>query len=303
MPVIIIEGPEKAGKTTLISELLHALIERDIPAERIHWQGRAVPDDRVYSPLLQEHSQDLSKVWIWDRGWVSEHVYGTLLGQDRRLALDPWLGEWLHGRAVQVAGVQVILAGPPSSILERLRDDTDLDVSPAQERVAYIEYAAKFSWAMIKNRHTQRSVSESVDVILADLFSKERYSCKQWSPPNFAGPADAKVVVVGEQLGSIRHDGSWLPFTSSIGTRFGREFKEDAFKVLWTDVTTCDPQLLRNKETIIACGNITSEWCHREIKGGVYQRLISIPELPDLYNDSAWQQLQYVRQVIQSLNY
>lgn len=303
MPVVIIEGPEKAGKSTLINALIQALTERDVPAERVHW-GPISPDDRVYTEPLRKHCQDLGKVWIWDRGWPSEHVYGKLLGRDRRLSNDSWLGEWLHGRAVQVAGARIILTGPDGDTLAALRDTTDLKVYPHQERSAYISYAAKFGWTMIENTHTQRSLDWSIDVILAELFSKENYSCKQWSPPNFAGPPDAKIAVVGEKLSDPDGAGGWLPFTSYSTTQFGREFGDDAFKVLWTNAATCDPQLLRNKETIIACGNIASDWCRREIKGGSNQRIISIPHPSYLYrfsDDKARQQLEYVRQAIQSL--
>lgn len=302
MPVIIIEGCEKAGKSTLINELvqqLHGNVGCD--AERVHWVGRAKPDDRIYSDLLREHSQDLSKVWIWDRGWPSEYVYGTLLGQDRRLALDPWLGEWLHGRAVQVTGVRVILRGPHFHTLEALRDSSDLNVSPREEQATYTSYGMRFGWRVLTNEHTQQGLDESINTILAELFSKEKYVYEQLSPPKFAGPLDAKIAVVGEKLSD---SDSWLPFTSYFGTLLGREFGDDAFKVLWTNASTCDPQLLRDKEIIITCGKIANEWSHREVKGGFNQKIISIPHPSYLYrfnDDRARQQLEYVRQVIQSL--
>lgn len=304
MPVIIIDGPEKAGKTTLINELVKELLERGIPAERVHW-GPVSPDDRVYSVVLEPQCQDLGKVWVWDRGWPSEHVYGRLLGRDRRLSNDPWLGEWLHGRAVQVSGVRVILAGPHSSILERLRDDADLPVVPTLERQAYIEYGRRFGWTVLHDTtHTRESVRQSIDTILAELFSKETYAYKRWSPPNFAGPLNAEVVVVGEKLSDKHTAGGWLPFTSYFTTLFGREFGDDAFKVLWTNASTYDPQLLRDKEVIIACGRIATDWCRREIKGGSSQKIVNIPHPSYLYrfnNEKARQQLEYARQVVQSL--
>jgi len=304
MPVIIIDGPEKAGKTTLINELVRSLVDKGIPAERVHW-GPVSPDDRVYSVVLQPQCQDLGKVWVWDRGWPSEHVYGKLLGRDHRGATDPWLLEWLHGRAVQVNGVRVILTGPHSSILERLRTDDDLSVVPSIERQAYIKYGEAFGWDMIHNNtHTQESLNASIKYIECKLFSQESFAYKQWSPPKFAGPPDAKVVIVGEKLSDKPIAGGWLPFTSYFTTLLGRDFGDYAFKVLWTNAADCDPQLLRNKETIIACGRIAADWCRREIKGGSGQKIINIPHPSYLYrfhNEKSRQQLEYVRQAIQSL--
>lgn len=304
MPVIMIDGPEKAGKTTLISELVDQLhINVGAAAERVHW-GPVFPDDRAYSKTLCEHSQDLSKVWVWDRGWPSEYVYGTLLHRDRRGSNDPWLLEWLHGRAVQVNGVRAMVLGPDPKTHMNIRDETDLPVNPTDERDMYKAYAKVFGWTIIDNIFGQWSVSQSINTILAELFSKEIYRSEQWSPPKFAGPPDAKVVVIGEKLSGRPVIGGWLPFTSYFTTLLGRDFGDDAFKVLWTNIADCDPRLLRDKEVIIACGRIASDWCRREFKGGSSQKIINIPHPSYLYrfnNEKARQQLKYVRQVIQSL--
>ena len=303
MTVIVIDGPEKAGKTTLINELVRTYIEKGVQAERVHW-GPITPDDRVYAEPLREQCQDLDKVWVWDRGWPSEYVYGHLLGRDRRGAKDPWLLEWLHGRAVQVNGVRAMLSGPSCADMRELRDDTDLDVSVNMEQGLYIKYALRHGWTLIKNEHTQENLQGSVQRIIDEVASKRRTRCDAWSPPNFAGPPDAKVAVVGERLSDKPTAGGWLPFTSYFTTLFGREFGDDAFKVLWTNASTCDPQLLRDKEVIIACGSIASDWCRREIKGGSGQKIINVPHPSYLYrfnNEKARQQLEYVRQVIKSL--
>lgn len=66
--IIVIEGPEKAGKTTLTKFLIAKK-----PMEIRHW-GPVDPDDRVYTEQLIKDVE--SDNWIiWDRCWPSEHVY------------------------------------------------------------------------------------------------------------------------------------------------------------------------------------------------------------------------------------
>lgn len=303
MTVIVIDGPEKAGKTTLINELVKTLIDMRVPVEQVHW-GPVSPDDRVYSPVLKEHCQDLQRVWVWDRGWSSEYVYGKLLNRDHRGASDPWLLEWLHGRAVQVSGVRIMLSGPHSSILNHLRDSTDLAVDSFDEKSLYKEYAQRFGWEWLENEHTQESLERSVKFIVNRLHSRSSYNTEAWSPPRFAGPPDAKVVVVGEKLSDNPMPGGWLPFTSRLTTMLGREFRDDAFKLLWTNVEDCDPQLLGSREIIIACGTIASKWCRLEVKGGPGQTVVSIPHPSYVYrfnSEKTRRQLESIRQVVQSL--
>src|SRR3989304_2111146 len=105
MSVIVFDGPEKAGKSTII-EALRQYAKSTKFFDRVyvrHW-GPVSPDDRVYAHELSQDSTCFNELVIWDRCWPSEYVYGNLLGRSRRGTGDPWLLEWLHGRAVQSNG-------------------------------------------------------------------------------------------------------------------------------------------------------------------------------------------------------
>ena len=106
MSIFVFDGPEKAGKSTLID----AFVKQAYPSGKftLHRWGPVAPDDRVYAPVLRDDLVVKRSPAIWDRSWVSEHVYASLLGRDRRLRGDPWLGEWLHGRAVYTDGIGII---------------------------------------------------------------------------------------------------------------------------------------------------------------------------------------------------
>ena len=304
MPVIAIDGPEKAGKTTIILELINRFNWSGMKSERVHW-GPVSPDDREYTYFLKQHTMDKDKLWIWDRCWPSEYVYGKLLGRDHRGATDPWLLEWLHGRAVQLGGSRFMVMGPDPSILSSLRDSSDLGTDPATEQSLYREYAQRFGWTIINNQHSRNSIEESVNRILMDYLTKYKYVMSGMVPPKYAGDPEAKVAVVGESLSSETVPGGWLPFTSNFTTKFGREFGDDAFNVLWTNAADCDARLLSNRKIVVTCGKIAGEWymdTRKEVVEG--QKVVNIPHPSYLYrynNPKVRGQLESVRQVLQAL--
>ena len=304
MPVIAIDGPEKAGKTTIILELLKAFEKYQIKSERVHW-GPVSPDDREYSYLLKLHTMDKHKVWVWDRCWPSEYVYGKLLNRDHRGTRDPWILEWLHGRAVQLYGSRFMVLGPDVNVLSGIRDDTDICVDPYDEKSLYKEYAQRFGWSIINNAHTTASLSATVNTIMSDFMHRDHYIFDGYVPPKYAGNPDAKIAVVGEVPSDSTLPGGWLPFTSNFTTKFGREFGDDAFNVLWTNSSDCDPALLRNTRVVVTCGKIASEWYSDTRKEGVEgQKHISVQHPAYLYrynNSKVRGQLDMVRQVLRAL--
>ena len=256
MTVILIDGPEKAGKSTVI-----AAIERRFAGVEVRRWGPVSPDDRVYSAPMAE---DLEKpgIVVWDRGWPSEYVYGTLLNRDRRLTNDPWLGEWLHGRALQTAGVRCILLGPDPETLTKHRNETDLPVPPAVERQMYQEYGFRFGYVTIDNQHTPWEATKCANMLVGMAYAADTRARNEGvKPPWYAGPADAKVVFVGEHMGNKRTvRGAWLPLSSRLTTMLGRDLEDDAFKCGWTNAADCPPQALRNRELIVACGDTAAKW-------------------------------------------
>lgn len=250
--IILIDGPEKAGKSTLIAELAKVL-DKNLQVRR--W-GPVSPDDRVYSEPLREDYQ--SKTWnIWDRGWPSEHVYGMLLGRDRRLAVDPWLGEWLHGRAVQTSGLRVILLPELLAQVDNRRDETDLPVDVFAEKTAYFEYARRFGYLTLINDYTEVGLQYNVNQIISRLSKTQTLT-----PPAYAGPIDARVVFVGEKLNDKAcrsMPGSWLPFSSRLTTELGRRLGDKAFKCGWTNVGDVTQEFLADRY-VVACGESAVRW-------------------------------------------
>jgi hypothetical protein len=276
MSIIIIEGPEKAGKSTLVEAI--ASVPDRLLVKRVkvrHWVGRATPDDRLYSePLREDASIRFTEgLTVWDRGWPSEYVYGTLLRQTRRLAADPWLGEWLHGRAAAANGLRVMLTGPSPAELATRRDSSDLDVDPASERLLYMAYAHRFNWLVLRPEPIELMVSRVIDAYLrvVDLVAP--------LPPTFAGPTNSSVIIIGEdRAGASMTPGGWLPFSSHLTTKLARLLGDRAMRVGWTNAHDCPPSALRGAKTLVACGARAQQWVERYVmQEGGRQELIRIP--------------------------
>ena len=259
--IIYIDGPNKAGKSTIIDILINKYNCR-----LRHW-GPVDPDDRVYAqPLADDIASE--GVVVWDRGWVSEYVYANLLGrEDRRLKDDPWLGEWLYGRGVQSVGHMALLLGPSARELAELQDDSDrpFSVDPQRERELFLEYSNRFNYISVyENQHNAAYAEAMAGNLYARATGKNMTYHKSppaW-PPVYAGPRDPHVIVVGQERSpKATFPGAYLPFTSRYTVDFARMmFGDAALKVGWTNVSSLLPQALRGADGIIACGDIATKW-------------------------------------------
>lgn len=269
--IIVLEGPEKVGKTTLANK-----IAEETGATIRHW-GQIKPDDRAYTSQLKRDS--LSDEWfIWDRCWPSEHVYGKLLERGRRLAEDPWLGEWLHGRA---ARIRIIMVPDRLERLEELRDETDLPVRPSDELLAYSKYARRFGYKVLVNEYTEKSLNEMWDTIRKRMIPQNMM--KGVKPKDVAGDIRNGIVWIEElEAKTTGIPGGWMPFSSPEATRFARQFGDEVFDYAYTGEGQIDPLLLADKG-VIAFGDSVGEWC----QSFRTHRLLLLPSLQELvtYDD------------------
>jgi len=152
--IIVIEGPDKCGKSHLIREIL-----RGFEPDKSHEIVFSNADEQDGMGYLYEFVNHLDSpiASVWHRGWVSEYVYGTLLGQPRTFARDPYLAEWFYSRALAGRGGSfIMLPTDPNELLER-RDESDFAediVSSASEFLAYKYYAERWGYEILWNDYT-----------------------------------------------------------------------------------------------------------------------------------------------------
>jgi len=257
--VILVEGAEKAGKSTLISEVM--AIDHDVVGR--HW-GPVDPDDRVYLDKLKQDCLS-ETVFMWDRAWPSEHIYAKLLDRNRRLKDDAWLGEWLYGRAVMASGGVRIMIDRHPAILEKYRDNSDLKVNPIAEQASYRLYAKEFGYMVMRNDDDPKTVLSYAELLVKSIRQwREEKKRSSLRLPMYAGPLDPNVIVVGESLSNgAGIPGSWLPFTSPSTIKFGRLFGAKAITHMgWTNIGEISPIEIQT-HSIIACGRDAQIWARR----------------------------------------
>jgi energy-coupling factor transporter ATP-binding protein EcfA2 len=245
MSVIVFDGPEKSGKTTLIQNLSEALKGLGGKVEIRKQSGKAVPDETMYyAQLLHDASAPISDLLaIWDRSWASEYVYGKLLYQNRPMVNDPFAGEFLLGRLAQANGLRVILAGPDVETLAQRRDYTDLPVDPAKEQSLYIQYGRMFGWTIIRPESNWTSVDGMSAMVISELGRKVPPAHTPL-PPLYAGKSDAEIIIVA----SRSHD------------RIAKLLGKAAFKVGWVFPHECPPETLRHAKTLVAYDQKSWQW-------------------------------------------
>lgn len=246
--IIYIDGPEKAGKSTLIEAIREKIASKGIPVSVRKW-GPVKPDDRQFAPPLQEDLNRNTKGYvIWDRGWVSEHVYGTLLNRQRRGASNPWLLEWLHGRAVNGHGTKIILL--PYDVTEAMRrhDDTDLPVSAADEARVYQNYARRFGYNVLYNHYTEDSLRRNIRMAIGTVEEHSKIHPRIMSSGTEA--LRAPRLIVGEERNPNDYKtmpGAWMPFSSAKTTQFVQKyFGDDAMMFSWTNAADIENGLVDN---------------------------------------------------------
>lgn len=112
--IIIVEGPDGAGKSTLIDKLL-----KSYPGSSYQHFSNPKTDEeawnywKVYAEAIE--ATDPTKVTIFDRSWYSDVVYGPIFRN--RLEMDPLHVKMLEALVQTHGGGHVIYCTAPVNVL------------------------------------------------------------------------------------------------------------------------------------------------------------------------------------------
>lgn len=154
--IIVVDGPEAAGKTTLIkavTELVRTEFGHRFSTVKVRKQG-PTPTWTVYAGELAQDYAKPSEFVVWDRSWASEIVYNNLLGRGR--PLDEDVIERLLSPFVRESGGWLLMVSTPVDVLRARRlkriergDLSDLEVDVEAEMYAFAEYMDRHGWDSI----------------------------------------------------------------------------------------------------------------------------------------------------------
>lgn len=150
MPLVILDGPEAAGKSTLIEALIREWGRKHMVR---HWGPR-----KSWLEYCQPLFEDLQYVeespqWlvVWSRSWVSRMVYNKLLSQGQIVPTS--VTTELDNIVVRSGGLLVLVTAPVITLSNRRRErleegghKPDHPLDPGQELAEFQAVTRKGKW-------------------------------------------------------------------------------------------------------------------------------------------------------------
>ena len=213
MPLILLEGVDGAGKTTLAAQLAAMWTaggDDGRTAKIIHrtatFATPTVFDE--YENALTSYHPGSGQLLILDRWHVSEVVYGHILRGRSRLTRGnvKHINQFLTAKGA----LEVIMTAPVHTIIDRLnaRGETYLPIHKVTEVVkAYIAWARDFDWVLAKPNTVRPTMLINAAVAL------EKTTKLLDLPPSYAGSHAPKYVI-----GAARTTDAPVPFQDNGGT-------------------------------------------------------------------------------------
>lgn len=250
--LLVVDGPEKAGKSTLIRRI-------EQRSKTWGWTHTAVVHLRYpLDPKILVKAFDLATrddlLVVLDRSWASDVVYGRLVRGHKPPTVPEWWYAWAADLPAMTLGARVVVL--PPCRLATLEDD-DHPVPWETERDAFLGYATKWGWTVVDPLRPT-VVQDVGEAVLTAFHAGER-------APKWSGDRCPSLVWVGEARNPRSRDVlAWGPLTS----RFWRKEVEqrlDEVLSAWPAVAATnladvqDPKaLFRCATTVVAYG--TEAW-------------------------------------------
>lgn len=162
--IVIIDGPEAAGKTTLITDLW-----KRVPDLKVRHWGLIESWHEYESPLAKDIRE--GGPIVWDRSWAAEVCYNDLMKRGRKIS-EGEIDERLEAVVKNAGGLRIMLL-PPVPVLEARRlirraagETDDLDCEPARERFRFVKYAKVHGWTMLQRDIVQEAAIVTIAAAL-----------------------------------------------------------------------------------------------------------------------------------------
>lgn len=272
--IILLEGADGGGKSTLAAELARRLDGPTIVAHHGPYVGETDIWRRYLESMLPAYA-DLAHV-IFDRCWVSEPIYGAAF-RDGTNRIAPWQRRMLE-RVALGRGVTLVYCRPPATVAEakfaeRLGAGEEMLESRAQHRRVQRLYDRALN---------AKAGAETLPTIRYDFTRPppiERLVDRLLDRPLNFGPglgrfAPTSACLVGERPGGF--GGHWhLPFVSLsesgcsawLATELERAAIPEA-RLYWVNASDgfaeLDPRLFEYvgaPKKVIALGDAAAAWC------------------------------------------
>lgn len=225
--VIIVEGPDGAGKTTLARALCEQLSARyehfgPLPQFKSHQDP-----SRLYAEAMLPAVHGHQHV-VMDRSWLSERPYGKICrnGENRISMASQRMLERLAMRC----GAVVVLCKPPiDRIIESYARRKQIEYASSEEIITKIYYEYNAFRTELPVCHYDYTLLSETFHDLSECFNIKTDHATPLHPisgVNTVGNYDAKVLLVGDKHGEHKPEDPWYqwPFASFSNQGCSRPF-------------------------------------------------------------------------------
>jgi predicted ATPase len=276
MSVVVLEGPDGGGKTTLATSLMNKGFDY------VHCGPPEAGTDLLAHYLqILDSALNSQKDVVIDRLWLGERIYGPICRNNDRVGV---LGQTLFQRIHNSKPILHYLCLPPIGVakvnyIDKMKDKDDYVKS--MDRWSDI-YRAYYEWFCVfgavanlfdYKRHT-------VETVMADLEILNDFT--DLLPKGTVGSPQAKYLFVGDQP---NHDSIDVPFFATNGSSgyFNRALKLANFKESEIAIGNAysptgerhdGDEMIRSLpklQKIILMGGKAHDWYHRNITKNGHQ--------------------------------
>lgn len=306
--LIIVEGPDGAGKSTLVKELKMIYDRSDQFTEvRVMHHGPYKGEEKIvakyFTPIARAMIEGTTAL-IMDRSWLSEPVYADALDRGAsRISLEE---DRMLSRAALALECEVILCMPPYEVCAANRpEDTDFlaDVYAGYLNLSTLMEACDSRWIEI-GCHLNTTLYDYTKNIPLNL-SRRYYN----SGPGSGLYNDTSVLMVGDRPNTARHGElkHRLPFVS-FGRRDGcswwmaqklNEARINERELYWINAydqagapTSARFMFELTPQAVVLLGTNAMKWWKLEGRFAAAQIDVDLPVYEE-YHPQAWKRFHY----------
>lgn len=278
MPMILLEGPDGGGKTTVAKTLFSQYQHqhngpppKGSPADTFWWQLEGLmprmPEVFQRPPVKNNH-------WIVDRNWPSEQIYHRFAGRPH--IFNPLAQRMFERYMLSVDGVVVICLPPYDVAYEtwRRRADAGLELLTEDEQFATMYEFYSSWWTTTSLPVFTYDYTRPEDDLFLDCIAHA--SVINPAPGIVYGNPAARILIVGEQYNvRARPQGPHIPFVGTGRNGFWLAHQLELLgipesELAWVNAVQPDGRWTQldvskfNFDLAIALGSTAKDWVYEQ---------------------------------------